>query len=184
MNFQVNKAIFFDRDGIINKSLIHNRLPYPPNNLDEFILTPGIFDILTKLKTDEFFILVFTNQPDVSRGTQQKNMIDLFHRIILKELPIDKIYACYHDNSDNCNCRKPRPGMIFQGQVDYNLDLNKCWVIGDRWKDIEAGYNAGCKTIFLDYDYLEPKPTNSNYNISSLKNILPIIQKNKNLFEK
>ena len=81
--------------------------------------------------------------------------VEKFHSVIMNELPIDKIYTCFHDNDDLCSCRKPKPGMIFEGKNDYDLDLNDCWMIGDRAKDIEAGIAAGCRTIFLDNDYLE-----------------------------
>ena len=95
----------------------------------------------------------------------------------MKKLPLDNIYTCFHDDSDYCDCRKPKPGAILKASKKYNIDLSQSFMIGDRWKDIEAGKKAGCKTIFINYNYSEKKPNNYDYKVSSLYEASQIIEK-------
>ena len=176
----MNRAIFLDRDGIINKPIIENGKPYPPQRMKDFKFLHEIHKLLKQLKILKFKLLIITNQPDVARGVQSKDQVDEFHGLIMNELPIDRIYTCFHDNDDLCNCRKPKPEMIFQGKKDFDLDLNDCWMIGDRSIDIEAGIAAGCRTIFLDNDYLEKKPEKADYKITHLNQIFEIIKTKMN----
>jgi len=81
--------------------------------------------------------------------------VEAINRLIQSRLPIREIFVCYHDNADDCDCRKPKPGLIWQAAKKYGLDLSISWMVGDRWKDIAAGQAAGLKTIFVDYHYAE-----------------------------
>jgi D-glycero-D-manno-heptose 1,7-bisphosphate phosphatase len=117
-----------------------------------------------------------TNQPDVGRGLQSRAVVESFHTAILAELPLEKIYTCYHDDSDNCSCRKPRPGLIVDAQREYGLNLAASWLIGDRWKDIDAGTAAGCKTVFLEYGYDEKLRNKPDHTISQLEQLVPLIR--------
>lgn len=167
----MKKAIFFDRDGVINVPLIKDNKPYPPPSLSKFEFSYKIPELLSFLKENRFLCFIFTNQPDVARGTQTKESVEEINSYIMKRLPIDKIYTCYHDSKDNCNCRKPKPGMILEAVKEYGIELSKSFVIGDRWRDIEAGVNASCRTIFIDYHYseeLKSKPTYSYHSIEDL----------------
>lgn len=170
-----NKAVFLDRDGIINKSIIKNGKPYPPQGIEDFEWTDGIKQALESLKKEGFILIVFTNQPDVSRGTQSVEQVEKFHRYIKSQLPIDKIYACYHENLDNCECRKPKPGMILTGQAEYDIELSQSYAVGDRWRDIDAGNASGCQTIFLDYGYDEELRSQPDFVIKEIKELLSII---------
>lgn len=172
----MNKAIFFDRDGVINKSIIKNNKPCPPKNLEELELIDGIHLLIWGLKQKGFLIFVITNQPDVARGTQTKSMVEALNTNIKKELPIDEIFTCYHDDGDNCICRKPMPGFILQAKDKYNIDLKQSWVIGDRWKDIQAGKHADCFTIFVDYGYCERfRCHQPDYKVKNIKEIEGVI---------
>jgi D-glycero-D-manno-heptose 1,7-bisphosphate phosphatase len=149
------KAVFLDRDGVLNKSVILNRKPYPPKHLHEIELVDGVREGLILLKQNGFLLIVVTNQPDVSRGTTKIEIVNTINNYIQQSLGLDEIFCCPHDNSDNCSCRKPKPGMILEASAKWNIDLKKSFLIGDRWRDIEAGKNAGLKTILLDYGYNE-----------------------------
>jgi D-glycero-D-manno-heptose 1,7-bisphosphate phosphatase len=120
---------------------------------------------------------VVTNQPDVARGTTPKEMVEEINDLIVRELPaIDRVMVCFHDNSDGCNCRKPRPGMLFAGAEEFDVDLTRSYMVGDRRNDMEAGLAAGSRTIFIDRAYKEPPPTKYNHKVSSTDEALTIIE--------
>ena len=173
-----NKAIFLDRDGVVNKAIVKNGIPYPPKKLNDLFLYPEINDIISTLKKVGYFIIIVTNQPDVRRGIQKKEIVEKILKIVKLKLNIDSIYTCYHDNHDNCECRKPKSGLLLQASYDFNLDLSKCWLIGDRWKDIDAGQNVVCKTIFIDHNYSERKPYKPTYIVKKHNQITSIIVSN------
>jgi D-glycero-D-manno-heptose 1,7-bisphosphate phosphatase len=149
-------AVFLDRDGIINRALVREGKPYPPNRLEDVEILPGAVDSLQRLAGCGYVLIGITNQPDVARGTQSRQMVESINALIQSRLPVREIFVCYHDNADGCDCRKPKPGLIFQAARKYELDLPRSWMVGDRWKDIAAGRSAGLKTIFVDYHYAEP----------------------------
>ena len=120
------------------------------------------------LKSKGFLLIVITNQPDVSRGITTKNNVQSINDYLMEKLPLDEINTCFHDDNDNCNCRKPKPGMIINSAKKMNISLTNSYLIGDRKKDIDAGINAGCKTIFIDYDYNEIKPKKYDLKVESL----------------
>jgi D-glycero-D-manno-heptose 1,7-bisphosphate phosphatase len=163
-----NKAFFLDRDGVINKTIIKEGKPYPPSNLKELKICEGVEEGLKLLKSKGFFLIVVTNQPDASRGKTSIDKIKAINNHLMKLLPLDEINTCFHDNKDNCSCRKPQPGMILNSAKKRNIDLSKSYIIGDRKSDIEAGKLAGCKTIFIDYKYEESKPTEYDFKVTSL----------------
>jgi D-glycero-D-manno-heptose 1,7-bisphosphate phosphatase len=148
-------AIFLDRDGIINRAIVRDGRPFPPGTLEEFEFLPGSVTSFPQLVEHGYVLIGITNQPDVSRGTQSRELVENFNGLIQSALPVREIFVCYHDNDDNCDCRKPRPGLILQAAKKYNLDLSSSWLVGDRWKDIAAGQALGLKTIFVDYHYME-----------------------------
>ncbi len=148
-------AVFLDRDGIINRAIVRDGKPYPPSRLDELEILPGAVTSLSRLADFGYVLIGVTNQPDVARGTQSSEMVESFNALIQSRLPIREIFVCYHDNIDNCECRKPKPGLILKAADKYRLDLSKSWMVGDRWKDIAAGQAVGLKTIFVNYHYTE-----------------------------
>jgi len=112
-------------------------------------------------------LIVVTNQPDVARGTQTREGVEVLHAALSAELPLDEFRVCYHDDPDGCDCRKPAPGLLLAAAQDYNLDLSASFMVGDRWRDIEAGRRAGCQTVFIDYGYAEAQPIHPDAQVQS-----------------
>ncbi len=169
------KAVFLDRDGVINKASVVDGKPYPPRNLDELELIPGVDQAILQLRDRGYFCIVVTNQPDVARGKTSKETVESINQFLIQHLAIHEIVSCYHDDHENCGCRKPKPGSLLKAALKYNIDLNKSFMVGDRWRDIEAGQNAGCKTFFIDYQYNEKQPQNPTYKVTSLIDAVNII---------
>lgn len=163
---------------MINFTKIVNGKPYSPKNLSEFNLIPEVKDSLYKLKCAGYLLVIITNQPDVARKIASKKNINKIHEVIKKTLPITEIFSCFHDDKNNCDCRKPKPGLILHASKKYKIDLNISYMIGDRWKDIEAGEKAGCRTVFIDYQYNEKQPTKYNFKAKSLYEAAKIILNN------
>jgi D-glycero-D-manno-heptose 1,7-bisphosphate phosphatase len=152
------RAIFLDRDGVINRPLIRDGKPFPPVSVDEFEILPGVTEACEALKGLGFLLVVATNQPDVGRGTLVREEVETVHRWLLQQLPIDRLMVCFHGGAafgDPCDCRKPQPGMLWEAAKALKIDLAKSFMIGDRWRDVDCGFNAGCQTIFIDWGYEE-----------------------------
>lgn len=156
---KLRKAIFLDRDGVINQSIVKNGKPYPPSSLAEVRIIDGVAEALVNLRQAGFLLIVVTNQPDVARGTIANSVVTEINSFLQKQLPLDDVFVCIHDDKDKCYCRKPLPGLILQAARKYNIDLKQSFMVGDRWKDMGAGRCAGCKTIWIDLGYDEKKPS-------------------------
>jgi D-glycero-D-manno-heptose 1,7-bisphosphate phosphatase len=139
----------------MNRVFVREGNPYPPARLEDVEILSGAITSLQRLADRGYILIGITNQPDVSRGTQSRQVVESMNALIQSRLPVHEIFVCYHDNSDDCGCRKPKPGLILQAAKKYGLDLSLSWMVGDRWKDIAAGQAAGLKTVFLDYHYAE-----------------------------
>jgi len=163
-----HRAVFLDRDGVINRAFVRDGKPYPPSGPEELEILPGVPEALSRLSAAGFRLVVVTNQPDVARGKQSREAVEAIHAILRDQLPIDEFRVCYHDDADRCSCRKPLPGMLLQAAADLGLDLSASCLVGDRWRDVEAGIAAGCSTYFIDYGYDEQKPQSITFKVSSL----------------
>lgn len=152
------QAIFLDRDGVINDVVVKNGKPYPPASPEAVILSSDVLPALQALKVRGYLLIGATNQPDVARGTTERRVVEAINAKLMAALPLDDIYVCYHDDCDQCICRKPLPGLLLQAAKKYGIDLTLSVMIGDRWKDIEAGQRAGCKTVWIDRSYAESIP--------------------------
>lgn len=169
-----------DRDGVINQSIIVNGKPFPPKNFAEFELYPDTKKALSALKQEGYFLVVVTNQPDVGRGTLKRESVEEIHNNMQELLPIDDIRVCYDDGRlVDTEFRKPNPGMLLSASKEFELDLSRSFMIGDRWKDIDAGKKAGCKTIFINRNYDETLNEIPDFTVSSLWNAAEIILLNK-----
>ena len=153
------RAVFLDRDGVLNRAVVRDGKPYPPASAAEMEIVTGAAAALARLKDRGFLLLVVTNQPDVARGTQDLETIQAMHRILREALPLDEFLVCPHDDRDACGCRKPAPGLLLEAQARYGLDLRRSFLVGDRWRDVDAGRAAGCRTVFLDFGYRERGPS-------------------------
>lgn len=150
------RAVFFDRDGVLNEAVVVEGRPYPPASVADLRIAPQAPEALEALKAAGFLLVCVTNQPDVARGTQSREAVAAIHARLLEALPLDDILVCYHDDADRCDCRKPAPGLIEQGAARHGIDLSASFMVGDRWRDTAAGYRAGCRTVLLDRGYNEP----------------------------
>lgn len=152
-----SRAVFLDRDGVINRALERDSKPFPPRNLDEFEILPEVPAACAKLKAAGFLLVVATNQPDVGRGTLKQELIERIHTEMCRKLPIDRVEVCFHSGKEapGCDCRKPKPGMLLRAARELQIDLAQSWMVGDRWRDVDCGHAAGCRTIFIDRGYAE-----------------------------
>ena len=163
------KIAFLDRDGVVNESVVINGKPYAPKTFDQFKILPKVAESLINLKNAGYIIAIVTNQPDVSLGRQTLNNLNAMHNYLLSNYAIDVIKVCVHSDNDFCHCRKPKPGMLLEIAEEYGVAPEICIMVGDRWRDIEAGQRAGCKAnYFIDYNYNEKRPSGSFELVSSL----------------
>lgn len=172
-----NKAFFFDRDGILNKSILKKNKPYSPRNLRELILNFELVEFIKKLKKKNFKIIVITNQPDIKSGKLSKYTLRIINLIIKKKFYIDDFFICIHGRNENCHCRKPKPGLIIKASKKWNINLKESFFVGDRLKDMRAGEIVGCNTIFIDYDYDETKPKSFSYKFKTISLMIKKIEK-------
>ena len=171
----MKRAVFLDRDGVINKAIVSNGMPLPPKSLSELEILPKLNESLTILRDLKFEIIVVTNQPDVSRGTLSIETVGSIHQSLEADLGLKYFYVCFHDDSDKCECRKPKPGLLLKAATELNIDLKKSFMVGDRWRDIEAGQAAGCNCFFIDYGFVEKTPEMPYQIVSSLFDAVQII---------
>lgn len=168
MGIDIRRAVFLDRDGVINRPVIRNGKPYPPQRIEDLEILPGVPQALHRLREAGFRLVVVTNQPDVARGAQGQDVIDAMHHQLRSTLPIDEFRVCFHDDADCCSCRKPKPGLLEAAAREGGLCLKSSFMVGDRWRDIEAGRSAGCKTVFVDWGYDERRPEQPDVTVKSL----------------
>lgn len=173
----MNRAVFLDRDGVINRALERDAKPFPPRNLSEFEILPDVPAALKKLKAAGFLLVVATNQPDVGRGTLKQETVEHIHAQMISQLPVDRVEVCFHSGKgvDDCDCRKPKPGMLLRAAKELNIDLSQSWMVGDRWRDVDCGHNAGCKTIFVDCGYSEELRQRPDFIVKNLTEAADII---------
>lgn len=171
----MRRAVFLDRDGVINRAVVREGKPFPPANLSEMQILPGVPEALALLHQAGFMLIVVSNQPDVARGTTPKAVVEAINNDLASRLPIDEFRTCYHDSGDGCDCRKPLPGALLAAASQHDIDLQSSYMIGDRWRDTEAGQRAGCQTIFIDYGYAEKQPQSLNHRVQSLTEAAQII---------
>ena len=149
----MRKAVFFDRDGVLNQAVLINGRPHPPADEHSQIIQQGADDCIARLQSAGYLCICVTNQPDFSRKKRTAENIAAMNNKIMRVLQLDDLYCCLHDNEDHCDCRKPKPGMLLRAAQKWTVDLRQSWMIGDRRSDILAGQAAGCRTIFIDGGY-------------------------------
>ena len=154
------KAIFLDRDGVINK----NKDDYV-KNISELEIFPFISESIKKLQSVGFKIIVITNQSAINRGLITKKHLNEIHEkiqsfLIQHNTKIDYFYYCPHTPTENCYCRKPKTGLLLKAIDDFSIDVNNSWFIGDRDSDIQAGQSVGCKTLKIQNNFNLEKAVN------------------------
>jgi D-glycero-D-manno-heptose 1,7-bisphosphate phosphatase len=163
-----HRAVFLDRDGVINGVTLREGRPYPPSSLAEFVFLPGVGEAVLALHKAGFCLIIVTNQPDVATGVQTRKEVEAMHERIRWALPIDDIKVCYHVDRDACSCRKPKPGMLLEAAREWHLNLGQSFMVGDRWRDIEAGKAAQCKTLLVRGAYQERQAEKPDATVDSL----------------
>ncbi len=161
-------AVFLDRDGVINRATVRGATPYPPAKVEDVEILPGVREALARLDGLGLPLIVVTNQPDVARGTQTREVVEAINAVLMRELPLAGVYTCYHDNADACACRKPKDGLLREAAKAHGVDLSKSFMIGDRWSDVAAGEAAGCRTFLIDLPYSQCERCEPDYKVADL----------------
>ncbi len=168
----LRRAIFFDRDGVLNKAIVKNGKPYPPLKISELVVNSEAANVIQFFKNRNFLCIVITNQPDVGRRKVKKKIVNQINFILKKKIKFDDIYTCFHRNNYSFD-KKPMPGMILKAKKKWKINLSKSYMVGDRYKDILAGLNSSLTTIYLKSDYKnDKKPKFYHYKVNSLKEVI------------
>ncbi len=170
-----HRGVFLDRDGVLNVALVRDGVPVPPRSAADFQVLPGVADACAALRRSGWVLVVVSNQPDIARGHAEPARVEEINARLRAEVALDDVIVCPHDDGDGCACRKPKDGMLREGARRWGIDLSGSFMVGDRWRDIEAGRRAGCRTILVDRGYAErPGPT-PDYVVRELSEAVPIV---------
>ncbi len=161
-------AVFLDRDGVLNRAVVRDGRPWAPREVAEFEILPGVPEACRQLRDAGFWLVVTTNQPEVARGFIRPESLEAMHQVLRSKVPVDDIRVCFHASDGECQCRKPLPGLLLDAARDWRIDLEKSFMVGDRWRDIDAGHAAGCRTLFIDYGYSESLNQLPDWRVHSL----------------
>lgn len=174
------RAVFLDRDGVINRAFVFSGVPTPPRTLEDVEILPGVRESIASLYLHSFEVVIVSNQPDAARGLVSRESIAEINEFLKDELGVFHFYVCFHDDADNCSCRKPKPGLILEAARNLSINLSLSYMVGDRWRDILAGQKAGCDCFFIDYKYIEKRPSPPFTGVSSLHEATRIILEKSN----
>jgi len=159
-------AVFLDRDGVVNTAFVRMGKPYPPASVSDVEIPADVAPALSRLKAAGYRLIVVTNQPDVALGRQQREVVEAINAALASRLPIDEFRVCYHADRDACGCRKPKAGLLLQAPLS---DLAQSVMVGDRWRDIEAGRRARvAAAILIDRGYEEGCAVEPDVRVGSL----------------
>jgi len=165
------RAVFLDRDGVLNRPVVRDGLPFPPARAEEFELYPDVIDGCSQLKKAGFLLVVVTNQPDVGRGTQTREAVEAMHVRLRAAIPsLDAIEVCFHagaTHGEPCECRKQKPGMLLRAAAADAIDIKGSFFIGDRWRDVDCAHAAGCRSVFIDHGYRETLREKPEFTVSN-----------------
>ena len=178
----MNRAVFLDRDGVLNNAIVRDGIPYSPRTLKEFEISSGAVDFCSRLKNAGYLLIVVTNQPDVGRGKITQRLVEDMHGILCSAVSLDEVKVCYASGTEipaDPN-RKPKAGMLLDASLEHVIDLKRSWMVGDRWRDVACGKTAGCKTIFIDYGYQESLLVEPDFTVSCLDEACNVILKDQN----
>jgi len=171
----LRRAVFLDRDGVLNRTAVRDGVPCPPGTLAEVEILPGVAEALQQLRRRGLPLIVVTNQPDVARGTQVRDVVEGINQLLTRRLGLDAVYTCYHDNADDCACRKPKPGMLMRAAAEHCIDLSASFMVGDRWGDVAAGAGAGCETILVNMPYSQCHRCSPDHTVADLREAVEVI---------
>jgi D-glycero-D-manno-heptose 1,7-bisphosphate phosphatase len=170
-------AVFLDRDGVVNRPIMVAGRPSSPASVDELVLMPMVAEACETLRLAGLLLVVVTNQPEVARGTLAAETLDGMHQELRRQVSVDAVLTCPHDDGDGCNCRKPAPGLLLQAERTWQVEMGLSVMVGDRWRDVEAGRAAGCATVWVRHRYRERLPASPDLTVNSLFDAVPWILK-------
>jgi D-glycero-D-manno-heptose 1,7-bisphosphate phosphatase len=149
------RAVFLDRDGVLVEAIVRNGVPYSPATIEEMVIPSDAADALGALHRRGFRLIMVTNQPDIARGKIARRQVKQMNEHLISKLPLDAVEVCEHDDVEGCDCRKPKPGMLVRAAHRDGITLSESFMVGDRWRDIEAGRSAKCRTVLIGDGYAE-----------------------------
>lgn len=155
---RVKRAVFFDRDGVLNEAEVRGGVPHPPASVAGVRIVAGAREAVARVREAGFYAFAVTNQPDVARGIATRESVEAINAAVAEALRLDGVYSCFHDDADGCDCRKPKTGLLLRAARERGVSLTDSYMVGDRAKDVECGRAAGCTTVFVDYGYAETPP--------------------------
>jgi D-glycero-D-manno-heptose 1,7-bisphosphate phosphatase len=167
--------VFLDRDGVVNRPLVRDGRPYAPSRFEELEVLDGVADACARLRDAGFALVLVTNQPEVARGTLDRAELDAMHASLRDLLGLDAVAVCPHDDADRCSCRKPLPGLVVDAAEELGVDLPSSYLVGDRWRDVEAAHAARCTPLFVDWGWDERSPTPPYHAVGSLSEAADVI---------
>jgi D-glycero-D-manno-heptose 1,7-bisphosphate phosphatase len=168
-------AVFLDRDGIVNAAIVRDGRPLPPTAVVDVVIPDGVREACRQLSDAGLMLVLVTNQPDIARGTTNWQAVDAINSYLTHELGLDAVYVCPHDDADACHCRKPAPGLLLDAAEELGVDLTRSLMVGDRWRDIEAGRRARVTTVWVRSDYHEPAPDAPDHVVDRLLDVVPLV---------
>jgi D-glycero-D-manno-heptose 1,7-bisphosphate phosphatase len=168
-------AVFLDRDGVLNEPLVHKGVPHPPASLEDLEVTPETVEACRALGRAGLLLIMVTNQPDVARGVVSRHEVDRINQELRGRLALDDVCVCPHDDPDECSCRKPQPGLLLDAASRWKVSLAGSVMVGDRWRDVEAGRRAGCATVLVRRSYDEKPATGADHVVDHLHEAVPWI---------
>lgn len=162
------RAVFLDRDGVLNEPIVQDGVPHPPATVNDLVVAPGADAACRTLRRAGLLLIMVTNQPDLARGTTTRAAVEAINDVLRRELGLDDVFMCPHDDADDCQCRKPRPGLLLDAAARWSVRLDASVMVGDRWRDVEAGRQAGCATVLVRRGYEERPMTRPDRVVATL----------------
>lgn len=173
---RVRRAVFFDRDGVLNEAVLRGGKPHPPASLQDLRIVTGAGEAVARVREAGFYAIAVTNQPDVARGTAMRESVEAINDAVADAMGLDGTYCCFHDDAEGCDCRKPKAGLLLRAAAELDLSLPHSYMVGDRVKDVQCGRAAGCTTVFIDFGYAEtPQGTRADFTVRSLSEAVAAI---------
>lgn len=160
------RAVFLDRDGVLNRSDVREGKPFAPLRVEDFDILPGVPESVAALREAGFLIIVTTNQKDIGEGLASMEVLEAMHDKLRAAVPVDDICVCAC--GETCRRYKPKPGMLLDAARQWDIDLAASIMVGDRWRDVDAGKAVGCLTYFIDCGYSEPLNQSPDHTVSDL----------------
>jgi D-glycero-D-manno-heptose 1,7-bisphosphate phosphatase len=169
------RAVFLDRDGVLNAATVRDGRPLPPATVDQVVIIDGVREACRRMADAGLLLIMVTNQPDIARRTTSWATVEAINAHLADELGLDGVFVCPHDDGDACDCRKPEPGLLVDAATRMGVDRTTSVMVGDRWRDIEAGRRAGVRTVWVRSDYGEPAPTAPDHVVERLLDVVPLV---------